>query len=108
MKREVYGRIADLYTEHLYIRKDLDPKQKEYFDCVYGEDPRFDRWLPTIKVLSSHLRTYYNRRCIVLIDEYDHPLDIAYQNSFYKDARDFFSTLFGNLLKVRIPFDLIC
>lgn len=50
--------------------------------------------------LSKYLKDYHKNKCIVLIDEYDHPLDIAYQHQYYKEAYGFFASLFGALLKV--------
>ncbi|RIA84339.1 hypothetical protein C1645_421732 [Glomus cerebriforme] len=49
--------------------------------------------------LSKYLKDYHKSKCIVLIDEYDHPLDIAYRYQYYEKARGFFASLFGALLK---------
>ncbi|CAB4482635.1 unnamed protein product [Rhizophagus irregularis] len=49
--------------------------------------------------LSKYLKDYHRNKCIVLIDEYDHPLEVAYQHQYYEEACGFFASLFGALLK---------
>ncbi|RUP48616.1 hypothetical protein BC936DRAFT_144300 [Jimgerdemannia flammicorona] len=93
-QEKLRGILANLYKEHGYVRDRLDSFDKQR--CNLSTRGR---------QLSEHLRIYYGRKCIVLISEYDHPLDIAFQHNFYDSACDFFRTLFGSLLKVSIPFD---
>jgi hypothetical protein len=38
----------------------------------------------TLAELSKHLKNYYGKECIVLIDEYDHPLNVAYRFNITK------------------------
>ncbi len=49
--------------------------------------------------LSRILNEYYNKRVIILIDDYDKPLQIAYENGYYKEMVDFLNNMFGWALK---------
>ena len=49
--------------------------------------------------LSSYLQRYFNRKPIILIDEYDAPLQYAYSHVFYEKASNFFKRFFSAALK---------
>jgi hypothetical protein len=50
--------------------------------------------------ISQALHSIYGRPAIVLIDEYDAPLDHAMQNGYLSDASNFCGVMFSSLLKV--------
>ena len=49
--------------------------------------------------LSQFLEKYYGQKTVVLIDEYDVPLDKAYRSGYYDDMVELISGLFGQVLK---------
>ncbi len=53
----------------------------------------------SLLLLSSFLHKHYGQKTIILIDEYDVPLDKAYQAGYYDAMVDFIRTLFGQALK---------
>ena len=53
----------------------------------------------SLKTLSMLLAKYYGRKVIVLIDEYDVPLDKAFQAGYYDEMVALLRNLFGNALK---------
>jgi len=53
----------------------------------------------SLLMLSRFLQKHYGQKTIILIDEYDVPLDKAYQSGFYDTMADFIRTLFGQALK---------
>ena len=53
----------------------------------------------SILMLCDFLHRYYQKKVLILIDEYDTPIHEAYLNGFYKDAIDFLRILLGNALK---------
>ena len=49
--------------------------------------------------ISLCLEKYYHEKVIVLIDEYDVPLQSAYQNNYYEEMLDFLRSVFSSTLK---------
>ncbi|PKC01269.1 DUF1703-domain-containing protein [Rhizophagus irregularis] len=99
MKIKLFGMFAMLYKNHNYVYDKLDPYEKTRFSQIRSEDENCKRMDDVLVDLSRYLKDYHGKECIVLIDEYDHPLDIAYRYQYYEEARGFFASLFGALLK---------
>ena len=53
----------------------------------------------SLKILSSLLGRHYGRQVILLIDEYDVPLDKAFQYGYYDEMVSLIRSIFGNALK---------
>lgn len=53
----------------------------------------------SLKKLSELLHQYYGKKVIILIDEYDVPLDKAFQHGYYKEMVSLIRGLFGETLK---------
>lgn len=63
--------------------------QEEYSDIVSS----------SIKMLSALLYKHYGKKTVILIDEYDVPLDKAFQHGYYKEMVHFIRGLLGEALK---------
>lgn len=55
--------------------------------------------IDSLKTLSRLLAKHYNRKVVLLIDEYDVPLDKAFQSGYYDEMVILIRSLFGNALK---------
>ncbi|MCL1809767.1 MAG: ATP-binding protein [Clostridiales bacterium] len=53
----------------------------------------------SLKFLSGMLRKHYGKKAILLVDEYDVPLDKAFSNGYYDDMVDFMRIFFGEAFK---------
>ena len=53
----------------------------------------------SLSILSQSLQKHYGKNVILLIDEYDVPLDKAYQSGYYDKMVDFIRRMFGRALK---------
>ena len=53
----------------------------------------------SLKILSNCLYKHYQQRVIILIDEYDVPLQSAYNNGYYDEMVDFLRSVFSSSLK---------
>jgi len=58
-----------------------------------------DELTTTLKFLTKILYEKYNKKVVVLVDEYDSPLVSAYINGYYESAKDFFKTFYSTVLK---------
>lgn len=59
----------------------------------------YEALLTSIQTLSILLSKHYGRKTIILIDEYDVPLDKAFQEGYYADMISLIRSLFENALK---------
>ena len=110
MQDKLRKKLAELYNKYRYVYDvydELNHFEKENFDLILKGNLKDKVMEDALIDLSRHLKNHHQNKCIVLIDEYDHPLDIAYQYGYYEEARGFFASLFGALLKVSIYFDCI-
>ena len=91
--------IANLFRGYSDIVNFLDIFDKEDFISICRKD--FSKIIleNSLKFLSKVLNEYYKKKVIVLIDEYDAPLVSAYRYGYYKEAKNFFSNLYGSVLK---------
>ena len=53
----------------------------------------------SLRTLSELLYKHYGKKAVILIDEYDVPLDKAYQNGYYREMVSLIRDIFGNALK---------
>ncbi len=56
----------------------------------------------SLLMLSRFLHKHYGQKSIILIDEYDVPLDKAYQSGFYDSMVDFIRTILSQALKTNV------
>ena len=74
--------------------------KKQKFDRVYSSiNAENDTFKESIKTLSQCLEQYYGKKAIILIDEYDVPLENAYFCGFYDKMIGFIRSLFESALK---------
>lgn len=91
--------LESLFKEFRELLKDLDELDKPTFIKYATKQISLEETKKGLKVFSDILANYYNQQVIILIDEYDAPLTYAYGHGYYKEAVDFFKTLYGNVLK---------
>ena len=91
--------LESLFKEFRELLKDLDELDKPTFIKYATKQISLEETKKGLRVFSDILANYYNQQVIILIDEYDAPLTYAYGHGYYKEAVDFFKTLYGNVLK---------
>lgn len=63
--------IRELYSNKRYLISVLNVDEKELFNIFLYETANVDKYQKTINILSGMLYRYYNKKVIILIDEYD-------------------------------------
>ncbi|MBQ9277886.1 MAG: AAA family ATPase, partial [Lachnospiraceae bacterium] len=99
--RHIYVKNSDALTEEeVKIFNELSATKKRE-DLRKEEDFReeIDRYATALKTLSVCLKKYHNENVIILLDEYDVPLENAYYEGFYKEMIGFIRSLFESALK---------
>ena len=77
----------------------LSEKQKEQMKSLMSDNMKDTELMTALWILSSILKEYYGKKVIILIDEYDVPLDKAFQHGYYKEMVALIRGLFGKVLK---------
>ena len=91
--------ISNLCLENRYLLKNLDSFDKALFENYINKNAKIESLKDTLKFLTRILYEKYNKKVVVLIDEYDAPLVSAYHNKYYDNAKDFFKTFYSSVLK---------
>ena len=92
-------------VERFYVLKDsqclLDIDRKKYRELLEMKDQpeEVDIIISSIKTLSDLLYKHYGKKVVILIDEYDVPLDKAFQYGYYREMVHFIRGLLGEVLK---------
>ena len=87
---------AQRHYELKKSEKVSEENRKLFNDVLSGEDERIE---DSLRMLSQILFEHYGKKSIILIDEYDVPLDKAFQHGYYKEMVSLLQGLFGQALK---------
>lgn len=91
--------IADEFRRHKYAADKLEGNDKRRFELIMNETDQREQYLDALAFLSRVLKGIYGKNTIILLDEYDVPLENAYFKGFYKQMTDFIRSLFESALK---------
>ena len=92
--RSEFSRLGFLKQSERIAEDDKRP-----FERFLKEQDTMDDVQESLKMLSSLLYQHYGQKTILLIDEYDVPLDKAFQHGYYKEMVALIRGLFGQALK---------
>lgn len=92
--------LMNLYLENRFLLEGdlLAPREKEYFNRI-SETMNEEDATMSLHYLSSFLSRYYNKRVIILLDEYDTPMQEAYVNGYWEELVSFTRSLFNSTFK---------
>ncbi len=92
--------ITDLYNKNEYLleRNLLNEKEREYYQ---GIKTGMDAKLATdaIHSIAGFMQRYYNQKVIIILDEYDTPMQDAWISGYWEETVRFFSGLFNSTFK---------
>ena len=86
-------------AERQNIQSLLQPKRDEDIQDDAALQTEVGRYATALKMLSVSLKKYHGENVIILLDEYDVPLENAYYAGFYQEMVDFIRSLFESCLK---------
>lgn len=87
INRHYYLKTSDALTEE---------DRAQFAKMLQGNDSNIE---DSIRMLSQLLYKHYRQKTVILIDEYDVPLDKAFQNGYYKEMVSLIRGIFGQALK---------
>ena len=83
----------------------VSTKDKKDFDRLWNREGDLGLMRRALPLLCEMLRDHYGRDAVLLIDEYDAPLQSAWSHGYYKDAIDFYRGFFASALKSNPALD---
>ena len=98
-KRMLCTIIEREIDRHYYLKTSdvlTDEDRTLFTKMLHGQDDNIE---DRIRMLSQLLYKHYGQKAVILIDEYDVPLDKAFQNGYYKEMVSLIRGLFGQALK---------
>ena len=100
-----YGKLRDILRAEisrlslLMQSEQIAEDDKYSFERFLREQDTLDDVQKSLKMLSGLLYQHYGQKVILLIDEYDVPLDKAFQHGYYKEMVALIRSLFSRALK---------
>ena len=93
--------IYELLEKNLEIlsSNQLSDTTKDILNKLHNRSSSAEDLKISLRVITNALYTYYQQKVIVLIDEYDVPLQAAYQNNYYEEMVEFLRSVFSSALK---------
>ena len=100
VRKRICRIIADLYRQFDFLSdsEKLSPKEKELYQAVSAD---MDDYVAaeSLNALSNLLMRHYGKKVIILLDEYDTPMQEAYVRGYWEELVVFTRSLFGATFK---------
>ncbi|MCL2864950.1 MAG: ATP-binding protein [Lachnospiraceae bacterium] len=93
--------IAREFRQHDYLLDSpaLNDAEKEFFAQMFARTASEEAYGSSLKILSEWLQRYHNEKVMILIDEYDVPLEKAYFAGYYEEMLTFIRGFFSEAFK---------
>ncbi|SHE62500.1 PD-(D/E)XK nuclease superfamily protein [Marinitoga hydrogenitolerans DSM 16785] len=94
-------KISDLYREYVYLieSEKLNEWEKEDLKLIFGRKGNNTLYENSLLDLSRYLYKHHGKKTILLIDEYDTPIQQSYLKGYYENFITFIGNVLGNVLK---------
>ena len=92
--------LRQLYTKHSYVLNSgkLSEKDIQYFERVSDDMDDSDA-AEALHNLSDYLYRYYGKKVIILLDEYDTPMQEAFVGGYWQELVEFTRSMFNATFK---------
>lgn len=99
-KNKIYQLITDLYEKNTFLLEDRDisEENRRFFLSVGMDMPEYVATRALHK-LSELLSRHYGKKVIILLDEYDTPMQESYVKGYWDELVDFTRSLFNSTFK---------
>lgn len=96
----ILSEITDLYRKNKYllIGNTLDKEEKKEFNNILSKRADLSDFERSIKKLSEYLYRHHKQKVVILIDEYDAPIQAGYKY-FYSEVVSFMKNLMSGAFK---------
>ena len=94
-RKKICQMIVNLYSDFYFLLQEgfLDEKEEAFFRRISADMDDVDA-TEALSQLSRYLYKYYGRKTVILLDEYDAPMQEAYMNGYWDEMARFIRSLF--------------
>jgi hypothetical protein len=98
--QKIQGVIRDEYDRLLKtLINSMTDAEKIDYEAIIARTALKDTYEKSLKLLSTLLCRHYQKKVVILLDEYDAPIHAAFTHSYYKKMVEFIRNLFSSALK---------
>jgi hypothetical protein len=87
------------FLRHKYLRKSLEVEEREYFAEIVKQTGGQSAYEDSLEQLCDYLARHHQQKAILLIDEYDTPIQAGYVNGYYAEVVGFMRNFLSGGLK---------
>lgn len=93
--------IAGEFRRHNYVLTSglLTEEEQKLYSMLMNQTAEYQHYATSIFLLSEYLERYHGKGAVILIDEYDVPLENAWFEGFYEPMVKFIRSIFESSLK---------
>ncbi|WP_276950099.1 AAA family ATPase [Acetatifactor muris] len=93
--------LRNLYIKHTFLKESqaLTDADRAYYDRILEPEISNTDATSALYQLSDYLYRYYGKKVIILLDEYDTPMQEAFVGGFWEEAVAFMRSLFNSTFK---------
>lgn len=107
MQAMIVNGLQQVAREQKCLRESerVDSADRAWLDAVYWKKASFSDLKDALAVLLRILEAHYGKKPILLLDEYDVPIQSAWEHDYYDETIDFFRTFLTTALKTNPSLD---
>lgn len=100
-KQKICEVLKNVFIKFSYLKdsEKLTDADRKYFDRMLAEDIRETDATSSLYQLSDFLYRYYGKKVIILLDEYDTPMQEAFVDGYWEELVSFTRSLFNSTFK---------
>ncbi len=87
------------YSKFKYVIDSIEDIDKTIFSSIVNRNASIEDYKKSLLKLTNYLETYYKEKVIVLIDEYDTPINEGYINGYYDEIMEIIQPILSSSLK---------
>ncbi len=102
-RKKICQILTNLYSDHSYLQNSgvLGEKDRDFFRRVSADmDDMYAAM--ALHQISKYLSLYHKKKVIILLDEYDTPLQEAYVNGYWEEMTNFVRSMFNAAFKTNL------
>ena len=100
VRKKICSIIKNVYSQYRFLleKDNLSENEKKDFQNISDEMEDY-KASDSIRALSNYLSRYYGKKVIILLDEYDTPMQEAYVNGYWQELVAFTRSFFNSTFK---------